>query len=190
MDEQILGDSLHKGQLLIASPEINHPFYKRSVLLLCDHTPAGSFGLAVNKLFEVENLESMLHESEFPVIDQLTPRAGGLMQPSQMMLLHKSPSIPDQTLQVSEDIFLGGDLDFLEKIIEHSPEELMLCFGYSGWNPGQLEKEFLEGSWYSFPASAHYLFEVAPEKMWQTILRDMGGKYKSLSMIPEDLTLN
>jgi putative transcriptional regulator len=67
---------------------------------------------------------------------------------------------------------------------------MLLCFGYSGWNPGQLEKEFGEGSWYTFPASADYLFKTPPEKLWQTLLYDMGGKFRSLSLIPNDLSLN
>ena len=31
---------------------------------------------------------------------------------------------------------------------------------------------------------------LPPDKMWQTLLREMGGKYKTLSMIPENLELN
>ena len=190
MEEELSATQLEKGLFLIASPEIDHPFYKRSIILLCDHTPAGSFGLAVNKMFEVDSLDSMLSENEIPALENLSPRAGGLMQPTQMMLLHKCEDIPDQTLQVSSDIYLGGDLEFLEDKVEKNPDELLLCFGYSGWNPGQLDREFLEGSWFTFPAIADYLFDVPPEKLWQTILKDMGGKYRSLSMIPEDLSWN
>ena len=35
-----------------------------------------------------------------------------------------------------------------------------------------------------------HIFDIPPEKLWQTILREMGGKYATLSMIPEDLSLN
>ncbi|MCF7806859.1 MAG: YqgE/AlgH family protein [Simkaniaceae bacterium] len=181
---------LQKGLFLIASPEIDHPFYRRSVLLLCDHTPAGSFGLAVNKPFEVDTLDPLLIESELPSLENITTRSGGLMQPMQMMLLHTSKDIPDQTLQVSEDIYLGGDLEFLEKTIAEQSQQLLLCFGYSGWNPGQLEREFMEGSWYTYPATKEYLFQVPLENLWRTLLQDMGGKFKSLSMIPEDLSQN
>jgi hypothetical protein len=40
------------------------------------------------------------------------------------------------------------------------------------------------------PASKELLFDVAPEHLWQHVLRDMGSKYASLSMIPENLTIN
>jgi putative transcriptional regulator len=183
-------EHLEKGLFLIASPEIDHPFYRRSVLLLCDHSAAGSFGLAVNKPFETSSLDNLLTEVDIPFIEQLSTRSGGLMQQTQMMLLHTSEDAKDQTLQVSPGIFLGGDLDFLEKQIAEEKQEMLLCFGYSGWNPGQLEKEFGEGSWYTFPASADYLFKTPPEKLWQTLLYDMGGKFRSLSLMPNDLSLN
>lgn len=188
MDEQ--NHELTRGLFLIASPGVDHPFYKRSVLLLCDHTPAGSFGLAINKPFETKVLDSLLTEVDLPMIEELSTRSGGLMQMSQMMLLHTSDEIKEQTLQVAHDIYLGGDLDFLEKQVVKNKEQLLLCFGYSGWNPGQLEREFSEGNWFAFPANAHYLFEVPIEKLWQTLLYDMGGKFRSLSTIPEDLSLN
>jgi putative transcriptional regulator len=40
------------------------------------------------------------------------------------------------------------------------------------------------------PGSKKYIFDTPTDKIWQTVLKDMGGKYASLSMIPEDLSLN
>ena len=40
------------------------------------------------------------------------------------------------------------------------------------------------------PAANRHIFQVPAEQMWQMILREMGGKYASMSMIPEDLSLN
>jgi putative transcriptional regulator len=82
-------------------------------------------------------------------------------------------------------------LSFLQECVanENGPS-LLLCFGYTGWAAGQLEREFLDGGWFLTPATARHLFETPPEKLWQTLLREMGGKYATLSMTPEDLSLN
>ena len=100
--------------------------------------------------------------------------------------------IPQQTLNICDGVYLGGDLQFLQESItdETGPDIIYLCFGYAGWGAGQLEREFLDGSWLLYPSSSHLLFHVPPEKLWQTLLKEMGGKYATLSMIPEDLTLN
>ncbi len=181
---------LNKGSFLIASPEINGGLYFRAVIIVCEHSPAGSFGLIVNKPLEVELPEEILNAKEF-VNPNVQMRSGGPIQPNQMMLLHSSDKLPDQTLNLCDGVYLGGDLQFLQEgVADANGSPLRLCFGYCGWAAGQLEREFLSGDWFLHPASAKHLFETPPEKLWQTILREMGGKYTTLSMIPEDLSLN
>ncbi|MBS0620616.1 MAG: YqgE/AlgH family protein [Verrucomicrobia bacterium] len=181
---------LGKGSLLIASPEADMGPFFRSVVLLCEHSLGGSFGLIINKALDIELPEEMLNlkESENP---NVAMRSGGPIQPNQMMLLHSSDKIAEQTLKLCEGVYLGGDLQFLQEAIsERGGPALRLCFGYCGWGAGELEREFLSGDWFLHPGSAKYVFETPPEKVWQTVLRDMGGKYATLSMIPEDLSLN
>ncbi|MEX0962276.1 MAG: YqgE/AlgH family protein [Simkaniaceae bacterium] len=181
---------LNKGTFLIASPEITSGFFFRSVILLCEHSSAGSFGLIVNKPLNIEMPEE---------INQLGPqnnpniflKAGGPLQPNQMMLLHNDPNLTDQTLELTPSLFLGGDVEFLNKaMITESGPSVFLCFGYTGWTAGFLEKEYLDGMWFLTKGNSDQLFNTPPEKLWQTILREMGGKYATLSMIPEDLSLN
>ncbi|HEY2811298.1 MAG TPA: YqgE/AlgH family protein [Rhabdochlamydiaceae bacterium] len=181
---------LTKGSLLIASPEIDAGIYFRSVLLICEHSPGGSFGLIINKPLEIELPEELINIKQ-SVNPNVQIRAGGPIQPNQMMLLHALERIPDQTLKLCEGVFLGGDLQFLqEAVADANGPAIRLCFGYCGWGAGQLEREFLSGGWFLHPASAQHIFVIPPEKLWQTILREMGGKYATLSMIPEDLSLN
>lgn len=181
---------LNKGTLLIASPDFDQGIYFRSVVLVCEHSPAGSFGLMINKRLEMEIPEEVLNIKEFSN-PNVAMCAGGPIQPTQMMLLHSSDLIPDQTLKLCEGVYLGGDLQFLQdSLADLNGPAVRLCFGYCGWGSGQLEREFLEGNWYLHPANAKHIFATIPEKLWQTLLREMGGKYATLSMIPEDLSLN
>jgi putative transcriptional regulator len=182
---------LTKGTLLIASPEIDMGIYFRSVVILCEHTPnSGSFGLILNKPLEIELPEDLIN-LKAAANQNLGIRAGGPIQPNQMMLLHSEARLAEQALTLCEGVYLGGDLQFLQEAMsDANGPHLRLCFGYTGWNPGQLEREFLSGNWFLSPGSTKYVFETPPEKLWQTILRDMGGRYATLSMIPEDLSLN
>lgn len=180
---------LERGTLLIASPDIDTGFYSRSVVLLCDHSANGSFALTINKPIEVDLPEEVLksEEGDHPMAMCM----GGPMQPNQLMLLHGYGDAPDQTLKICDGIFLGGDLNFLQDLLEKQPDiALRLCFGYTGWGAGQLEKEFMTGGWYLHPASPALVFDTPPESMWKEALRAMGGKYASLSMLPDDLSVN
>lgn len=181
---------LNKGSFLIASPEMDAGMYYRSVVILCEHSEAGSFGLIINKMLDVELPEEVLNIKEFKN-PNVQIRAGGPVQVNQMMLLHTEAQLAQQTLQLCKGIYLGGDLQFLqEAVINSTGPALRLCFGYSGWGPGQLEREFLSGFWFLHPGSAAHVFETPAAQVWQAVLREMGGKYASLSMIPEDLSLN
>jgi len=181
---------IQKGTFLIATPDIESGTFFRSVLLVCEHSPHGSFGIVINKPLDLELPEEIM-ATEHLENPNVQIRAGGPVQTNQMMLLHSSEAIPEQTIEIAEGIYLGGDLQFLQdSVTKVEGPHLRLCFGFTGWQTGQLEREFLDGDWYIWPASAKHLFETEPEKLWQTLLREMGGKYASLSMIPEDLSLN
>lgn len=188
--EPIPYTQLTKGSLLIASPDIDSGIYFRSVVIICEHSTAGSFGLIINKNLAIELPEEIMNSKEF-TNPNVQIRAGGPIQPNQMMLLHSSDQIPEQTLKLCEGVFLGGDLQFLQEAVSApNGPAIRLCFGYCGWGAGQLEREFLSGNWFLHAASAKHLFEIPSERVWQSILREMGGKYATLSMIPEDLSLN
>jgi putative transcriptional regulator len=179
-----------KGTFLIASPDIDHGIYFRSVIIICEHSPSGSFGVVINKTLDIDIPEEILNSKEI-ANPRVQPRAGGPLQPNQMMLLHSYPKLPEMSLQLCPGVFLGGDLQFLQMAISDPDGPYVnLCFGYCGWGPGALEREFMSGMWFLCPGQALHVFETPPEKTWQTVLREMGGKYATLSMIPEDLSLN
>ncbi len=190
MPEPLPYSEIAKGTFLIATPDIQTGLFFRGVILLCEHSPNGSFGLVINKKIDLDLPEEIVDLKEL-ANPNVGIRAGGPVQTNQMMLLHNSPTIPQQTMEVCSDVFLGGDLQFLQSIIrDESGPNIHLCFGYAGWGAGQLETEFLDGHWFLYPADHTHIFETSPEKIWQALLREMGGKYATLSMIPEDLSLN
>jgi putative transcriptional regulator len=181
---------IQKGTFLIATPDVENGIFFRAVILICEHNVNGSFGLIVNKSLNLELPEEIININNL-ANTHVGIRAGGPLQTNQMMLLHTSDQIPTQTLKICDGVFLGGDLQFLqESISNESGPEINLCFGYAGWGAGQLEREFMDGTWYLHEANKHFVFEITPDKLWQTLLQDMGGKYASMSMIPEDLSLN
>jgi len=182
---------LKKGTFLVASTDITSGIFFRSVVLLCDHSPVGSFGLIINKPLEMDTESDLLELGDLVDTD-IQMRAGGPNQPNQIMLLQSAGNGGESCLEVSSGIFLNGDVDSLQIDAEEgtSPSSSLLFFGYGGWNAGALEREFLNGAWFLHPASSHHLFEIPPASLWQTLLREMGGKYETLSMMPENLDLN
>lgn len=179
-----------KGSFLISSLHLEKGLFSRSVILLCDHSPHGSFGLIINKPLPMDLPEEFL-SSENRKNPYISLLSGGNIQPNQIMMMHSSDLAPGQTLAICDGVFLGGSVEFLQQQMEMiEGPQIRLCFGYCAWGAGQLNQEIESGSWFTYPAHQEYVFYTEPSQIWSTLLKSMGGKYASLSMIPEDLSLN
>ncbi len=179
---------LTKGTFLISSPEIESGIFYRSVILLCEHNLSGSLGLIINKDIDFELGENII-ELEDLSNPNVELRAGGPVQMNQMLVLHDREE--EQSNSIIKGVSLGGDLEFLQEgLLDPEGPKIRLLFGYSTWAAGQLEKEFLNGMWFVCKGSEKYVFETSVDSVWREILKEMGGRYASLSMIPEDLSLN
>src|SRR5271166_5588600 len=98
MDKQPPYAELAKGSFLIASPDVNTGIYFRSVILICKHTPSGSFGLMINKPIQIDLPEDMINLKN-PANPGVGIRAGGPIQANQMMLLHSAETLAEQALK-------------------------------------------------------------------------------------------
>src|SRR5215831_18543072 len=102
--ESLPYSQIQKGTFLIATPDIETGIFFRAVVLVCEHNPNGSFGLVINKNLDLELPEEIIniHSLANPHVGV---RAGGPVQTNQMMLLHTSEALPQQTLQVCEGVY-------------------------------------------------------------------------------------
>lgn len=185
---------LKRGTLLVASPEMDIPFFQRSVVLLCEHSPVGSFGVALNKPIQLKR-----HHTGSPTAnisptltnEHVSLCQGGPFAHEQVSILHNCDTHRFLALEIVKQVYLGGSLQFVQDVLHSSYEaSLKMCFGYSGWGPQQLEQEFLDGLWLLHPASTELVFHTPQEDLWSKTLFFMGGKYQVYSTIPEDLRVN
>jgi putative transcriptional regulator len=112
------------------------------------------------------------------------------VQPTALSYLHTDSFIPDAT--VMPNLSLGHSLDELVDLGESfsSTRKVKMFAGYAGWSPGQLEDEMKRKAWLTHPASLELVFDSEPAQLWRDILRKKGAKYKLLSQMPDDLSLN
>jgi putative transcriptional regulator len=178
-----------KGQLLLDSGQLRGSFFQRTVVLICQHDAEGAFGLVLNRATGSKVGEMIVADlpdtlKEFPLY------LGGPVQPTALSFLHSESFIPDAN--VIPNVSLGHSLDSLMEIGESfsATRKLKLFAGYAGWSPGQLEDEMKREAWLTHPASLELVFETDPTTLWRTVLQQKGWKYKLLSQMPEDLSLN
>ncbi len=179
-----------KGKLLLDGGDLTGSFFHRSVVLICDHTPDGAFGLVLNRSSGSRVGELVV--ANLPVILKDSPLfLGGPVQPTALSFIHSDNFIPDGN--VFPNLSMGHSIDELVEVGESfsSAKKVKMFAGYAGWSAGQLEGEMKRKSWLTFPASLELVFETPPDQLWQKILKSKGGwKNKLLSQMPDDLSLN
>ena len=178
-----------KGQLLLDSGQLRGSFFQRTVVLICQHDADGAFGLVLNRATGTKAGDMIV--ADLPEVLKTCPLyLGGPVQPSALSFLVTDSFIPDAN--VIPNLTLSHSLDNLVEVGESfSPTQKVKMFaGYAGWSPGQLEEEIKRKAWLTHPASLDLVFDASPEQLWQKILRDKGWKYRLLSQMPEDLSLN
>lgn len=177
-----------KGNILIAEPFLPDGNFERTVVLICEHgEQSGSFGLILNKPTSLLVSEA----TDLSDIDQKI-YIGGPVEQNTLHFIHTFSDLKG-AIPVKDDIYWGGDIEQMSRYANLKQLNELNCrffVGYSGWAPRQLAEEIEQNSWIIYRQSIKNLFEWPADKMWQVILRSMGGKYRVYSNFPEDPRLN
>jgi putative transcriptional regulator len=176
-----------KGHLLIAGPGLVDPNFRRTVVLVGEHSEEGALGVILNRASEA-TVGDAVPELAALVDGAGAIHVGGPVQPSAIVVLAEFGE-PERAgaLVVDSVGFLPAEVD---------PDELgellraRVFAGYAGWGPGQLDGELDEGSWIVEPALPDDVFTPAPEDLWSDVLRRKGGPFGVLALMPPDPSLN
>ncbi len=176
-----------KGQLLLATAGLHDPNFRRTVVLVAEHTEEGAMGLVLNRPAEVAvaeaapQLEPLVEEDE-PVF------VGGPVEQQAVVVLAEFDDPEEAAALVLGDIgFLAAEPE-LE--LPSGTRRARVFAGYAGWGAGQLEAELEEASWIVEPALANDVFAAADDDLWSAVLRRKGGQFAVLSLMPPDPSFN
>ena len=179
-----------KGQLLLDAGGLHGSCFHRSVVLVCEHTVEGAFGVVLNKPTKVL-LDSVVDEFLPARLASELVYSGGPVAPDALCFLFGQSSPANKG--VLENLALGHDFgDLVFKAAEWDASHPLRVFqGYSGWAPGQLDAEMERGAWIAHPASTDLTFFSKPTELWRHILRQRSGwQDRVLAECPDDLSRN
>lgn len=176
-----------KGHLLVAGPSLVDPNFRRTVVLVGEHSEEGALGVVLNRSSESTVGEAVPELTALVDGDEAV-HVGGPVQPSAIVVLADFVDVERAGAIVLESVgFLPAEVD---------PDELgelrraRVFAGYAGWGPGQLDEELAEGSWIVEPAHPDDVFTTDPDALWSEVLRRKGGPYSVLALMPPDPNLN
>lgn len=175
-----------KAHLLVASPGLYDPNFRKTVVLLAEHNEEGALGLVLNHPAEVT-----VHETVPPLASATDASdllfIGGPVQPTDVVILADLGDPQRLDLPIMDGI--GILTGILEDDALEGARAVRVFAGYSGWGPGQLERELTEDSWLTLPAIPSDAF-AEPDHLWMDVVRRLGRDHVFLATMPIDPGLN
>ncbi len=176
-------EELHSGSLLVAQPFMLDPYFKRSVVLLCDHHIEGTFGFILNKSVKMKINELL---EDFPEFESEV-FYGGPVATDTIHFLHNVGDILEGSQEVGNGVFWGGNFDRLKVLIDSQlvePKNIRFFVGYSGWSAGQLTTEMKSGSWIVSDSKTYSIFDGKGD-LWTNVLSEKNDNFSIIAHQPD-----
>jgi putative transcriptional regulator len=163
------------GKFLIAVPGLRDPNFERTVVLICDHSSDGAFGLVINRI---------LLNSFMPFLCWLDIRKsiidppvfyGGPVKPEQGYMLYVPENRYYASINVSDGLALTTTKEILVDLAAgKGPNKFLFTLGYAGWSAGQIEYELMLDSWLLAPLDNNIIFDIPVGERWKTAAELIG----------------
>ncbi|MGW0517652.1 YqgE/AlgH family protein [Crossiella sp. NPDC003009] len=181
------------GSLLVATPGLLDPNFRRTVVYIIDHRDEGTLGVVLNR------------PSEVAVHDVLPGWAPHASRPPAVFV---GGPVEQKTALCLANLKVGEDIETMDGVIgvrgpvalvdlDSDPDELAprmrglrVFAGYSGWSEGQLDDEIERGDWLVVPALPDDVLTPPRVDLWGRVLRRQGMPLSLLATHPVDIKRN
>ena len=164
------------GQLLLASPSLMDPNFRRAVVLVGVHSEEGAMGVVLNRPSEVTVGEAV------PQLEQTVGRRAGVRRRPGAAELDR---VPAEFLDPSSaGLLVLGRIGFpapdagIDELTEVTARGRVFA-GYAGWGEGQLDAELDQGDWIAHSAVPEDVFGEKPGRLWSSVLTRKGRQLRT-----------
>lgn len=181
---------IKSGDLLLAEPFALEPYFRRSVVLLCEHNKEeGTLGFILNKSVKMQVAELV---NDFPDFKSEV-YYGGPVRTDTLHYMHTIGARLKDSVHITNGIFWGGDFEQLKLMLDAGqvkPDDIRFFVGYAGWEVNQLNEEMKKGSWIIENAKRSYVFKENYDNLWAEVLHDKGNVHSVISQVSDFVALN
>jgi putative transcriptional regulator len=183
-----------KGQLLLASRRLRDPNFFRTVVFMIQHGDDGALGLVLNRPLDLTVKQACDEALEVACEIKSVLHQGGPCE-GPLMALHSHRKATQlgagENSEVLGGLYFSTQKEELEWLLKHPKPKAKFFVGYSGWGPGQLEKELEIGSWLIAKANTQLVFEDGEADQWsKLVMLTIMGRGITEDMIPDDPSIN
>ncbi|MBN2639008.1 MAG: YqgE/AlgH family protein [Bacteroidales bacterium] len=178
-----------KGRVLLSEPFMDDYYFGRSVVLLAEHNPEGSFGVIINKKISTR-LSDLL--PDFANTD-LKVYLGGPVETNRLFYIHTLGNIIQDSIELMDGLYWGGNLDEVTELSVKNmlnDENFRFFLGYSGWGAEQLSTELLRNSWAVTNIDKDQIFKTKSDLLWKKLTLQLGRNYRLWNKFPANPATN
>lgn len=180
------------GQILIAMPAMEDPYFSKSVILVCNHDQDGAMGMILNHPLQLnvgdlfEQLDMECHTS---YQQERLVHFGGPVQVERGFVLHSPATEFNTTMELSEGLAMTSSKDILEAAArDEAPQDMFIALGYTGWSAGQLEEEIQANTWLNLPLADNQqlhklIFKLPNDDKLSWAMQQLGVDFATLSEV-------
>jgi len=166
---------------LVAKREMRDRNFAGTVVLVTHPPRGGPIGVILNRPLD-EPLSRVL-----PDLPALKGRKevlyfGGPIARDGLVFLVRSADPPEGVLMILRDAFFTSDVDLIDARFQRNDplRGLRIFGGYSGWAPGQLQREIMRGDWFVLPADSETVFDKDPARVWRELIERASARQASI----------
>ncbi|MEG1937560.1 MAG: YqgE/AlgH family protein [Akkermansia sp.] len=174
-----------QGRLILASPILEDDTFDHSVVIITNHTPTeGSKGFIINNPLG-KTIQHLLPKKRFPQeLKSIEVFNGGPVDQDELTLV--ALTTKKTTLLYRAGINAEEAIDHLQ-----TPGTLVRGFmGHCSWVKGQIEHEFMTGSWVTISAHAPLLGMIHDRQLWLQLMNAESPMHALLARAPKHYFLN
>lgn len=167
------------GQLLISMPSLSDPFFKKTVILICEFSKKSVVGLILNKPIIEIKIDALLKNLKIKTNNKFEKNeifVGGPVHSNQGFILHSDDKEYNETQKITNELRLTTSVNVLEDIAScNSPKLYKIFLGCSVWGYDQFNNEMLQNSWHLTNSNENAIFnDYLKDQLWENCIISSG----------------
>ena len=163
--------------LLVAKPSLVDANFTQTVVLVTQAPDGSTVGVVLNRPSEQRD-----PKTGDPVYE------GGPVMKEVRIALFSSARVPAApAFRVTQDVYLSMHPGNIDALPSHPEQRLRFFTGFSGWAPGQLQRELALDGWYVLPVTEEILFRKDTRGLWRELMEKARGSRAETRIKPDIL---
>ncbi len=171
--------------ILIASPQLRDPNFERTVVLLWQYDAEGAAGVVVNRTMPHLLTDVLDKERDLDLRPYRDDHVawGGPVDRFTGTAITRGVVSDDEGWTLEGGLAVTRSQETLRRLITDR-RPVLLCLGYAGWSPGQLDREIELGGWLFTDCDAALVFDVPIAERYDRALATLGVTASDVWMKP------